>query len=78
MQPLFFNLRFRPHFLHYHLQNHIFRHRGLQNSSSISFFREDLETFATTFDLLECIRRSLRQGGNADRSMTLFSFACFF
>ena len=47
-------------------------------SSLILFFRADLQTFVKKFALSECIRRTLRQGGNADRSMTLFSFACFF
>ena len=42
------------------------------------FSRSDLQTFTTKFALSECIPRTLQQGGNADRSMTLFSFACFF
>ena len=85
-QVLFFNLRFRPHFLpkSYCLSSN----KLLKNiliilpyscqlwivklASSILFLRADLQTFATKFTLLECIQRTLRQGGNADRAITIF------
>ena len=69
--------------------HHIHPSRDLRNSLHQNFcnkicpfinfvFQRRFHTFATKFAFSECIRRTLRQGGNADRSMTLFSFACFF
>ena len=88
----FFNLRFRPHFLHYLFQSHILGHRicstniirkCLVNPSNVTIIipaviGETLHQFCLSDKMSKLLQKNLPIQNAFEEQSLIFSFTCFF